>query len=165
MPDWRSIENDLIVRPPADWIDQPEDLDWWCGLAFQCRFVPTLYIDEVYQVGRLGQGPGIIGLWTRGRAFGFRSIAGAQRPAWVSRFVISESDYHFVGHLRDARDRKAVAQSIGSPEIEQLLPKRKFFRGNADEGISVIGPIDKKTFDSVPRNVLKPVRRAKPAFK
>lgn len=145
MPDWRKIREDIVVRPRSDWLAHPEDIDWWLGQAFYCPYVPSIYIDEGYQVGATSSriGEGVSGLWTRGRVFGIVSLIGTQRPAWINKFVITESDHLYIGCLRLEDDRKKIAQATGQTEALDRLAKRHFMYINQDEDrLSFLKPLD-----------------------
>lgn len=161
MPEWRHIKSDVVIRPPADWIAHPEDIDWWLGQAFTCRYVPSIYLDEGYQcgagTGRLGQG--VSGLWTRGRAFGFRSLIGTQRPAFISRFVISESDQLYVGLLIIEDDRVKIFKDTGQPRALEMQPDHRFLfiRQNGSEPVQ-LKPLDigaSSLYDAATRNITR----------
>jgi len=128
MPDFRQIKTDIIVRPPAAWLAKPIDIDWWLGQAFYCPYIPSVYIDEGYQVGattsRLGEG--VSGLWSRSRVFGMRCLIGAQRPAWLNKFVMTESNYLYVGRLNNLDDRKAIVNNTGQLEALERQPAHQF---------------------------------------
>ena len=128
MPDWRKIDRDLVIRPPADWLSHPEDIDWWLGQAFNCKYIPSIYVDEGYQAGagsnRMGEG--VAGLWTRGRVFGMRLMIGTQRPRFISRFVITESDRIYEGRLMLEDDRKALVAGTGQPAALEIMKPRHF---------------------------------------
>lgn len=167
MPEWKTIEEDMIVRPPADWLAQPGDLDWWLGAAFDCRYTPTVFIDEGYQVGATTHsiGSGLTSLWTRGRAFGFRTVVGAQRPAWISRFILSESDTYYIGHLADARDRKALAEAIGEPTVREAIPHRWFYRIRHGEPVQLLKPLDIEKLKAYRRNNARLTREKRESMK
>ncbi len=144
MPDWRTIKKDVMIRPPEDWLEYPKDIGWWCGKAFDCKYVPTLYIDEGYLSGasQNDMSSGLVKLWTQGRAFGFRTIIASQRPAWINRFILTESDTYYVGWLKDKRDRKALADALGEPDLLEPAPQHWFYRLKAGEKIQLLKPLD-----------------------
>lgn len=145
MPDWKSIKGDLVVRPDETWLANPEDIDWWLGQAFKCKYVPSIYIDEGYQVGatphKMGQG--VTALWTRGRVFGFRTLIGAQRPNNISPFAITESDVLYIGALPLETDRQKVYAATGEKDVLERVPKRTFLYIRRDqEGAVRLKPLD-----------------------
>ena len=76
----------------------------------------TVYIDEVYGVlSKSGRpGPWLTALYTRGRELGIGVWAATQRPAWVPRFILSETEWFLVFRLQLADDRKRVEEIIGT---------------------------------------------------
>lgn len=145
MPDWSGIKNDVVVRPPEDWLANPDDIDWWLGQAFKCKFVPSIYIDEGYQVGATPHkmGKGVTGLWTRGRVFGFRTLIGAQRPNNISPFAITESDVLYIGALPLETDRQKVYAATGEKDVLIKQPKKSFLYIRRDEdGTVQLKPLD-----------------------
>lgn len=129
MPDWKTLNRDVVFRPAPELIARPMDIDRWLGGAFQSRYIPSIYIDEGYQVGATANrmGAGVTGLWTRGRARGMRILIGAQRPAWISRFVLTESDAHFVGSLPHVEDRKTMYDATGHKQLLEQAPFHQFW--------------------------------------
>ena len=65
-----------------------------------------LYVDEGYMIG---SNPAFEALLTQGRSKNIPMIVLSQRPAWISRFVFSESDFFQEFHLNDKRDRKTMS--------------------------------------------------------
>lgn len=105
--DARSVH---IVRPtPAESVDWMQ-IDAWLG-TFMERGPITIYIDELYQVHGTGgrAGPGLVGLLTRGRSKGVTLLMSTQRPAWISRFCLTESEKYYVYRLNDPKDRQRLA--------------------------------------------------------
>jgi energy-coupling factor transporter ATP-binding protein EcfA2 len=144
-PNWRAIKEDIVIRFRSSWLAHPEDIDWWLGQAFTCPFVPSIYIDEGYQVGASARrmGEGVAGIWTRGRVFGFVTLIGAQRPVEISKFVITESDRLYVGALRTKADLVKMRDDTGEPELAIPLPKKKFWFVDRDENtVTEMKPLD-----------------------
>ena len=78
-----------------------------------------VYIDESYMIDK--DSPALSACLTQGRSKHIPMICLTQRPAWISRFVFSESDYFAIFHLNDKRDQKTVEQFM--PEsVEERLP-------------------------------------------
>jgi hypothetical protein len=77
----------------------------------------TVVIDELWYAERLGLSPWIERLLTQGRSKNISVIAGMQRPAFVSRFAISQCTHLFSFRL-DRRDAKTIRDAT----TEQLLP-------------------------------------------
>lgn len=118
-PDWSKLDRDIIYRPDADMLSRPMMIDAWLGEAFNGKYIPSIYIDEGYQVGAVANkmGKGVTGLFSRGRERGMRVLFGAQRPAWITRFVMTEADHHIVGFLPHDEDRKTMYSVTGKREM------------------------------------------------
>lgn len=117
----------VIVRPPPIVNSDPRALD--AILAFHeenWRGIDA-YIDEMYHFNKNGQaGPGLNGLYTRGRSRGITTIASTQRPAWISKFVFSETQLFYVFFLAIREDLKRVADFI--PGYDRLeMPRDHHF--------------------------------------
>lgn len=129
LPNWKTLDRDIVFRPPPELLAHPMEIDRWLGGAFQAKYIPSIYIDEGYQVGATANrmGAGVTGLWTRGRARGMRILIGAQRPAWITRFVLTESDAHFVGYLPHVEDRKTMFDVTGRRQLLEQAPMHYFW--------------------------------------
>ncbi len=113
-----------IVTPTASELIDVAGLDDWIG---SLPAPATLYIDELYQVhfGSGRAGPGLVGLLTRGRSRGMTTLMSTQRPAWISRFCLTETENFYVYRLSDPADRDRVAR-LTAPQIERI-PRRFHF--------------------------------------
>jgi len=122
-------EGGILWRPEADMLANPYELDAVLDDLVIRHEICTVYIDELYQLHKNGRaGPGIIGLWTRGREMGFTVLAATQRPAWVSTFCLTESDQYYIFTLTLPDDRKKLAEALGCPEIvPEAVPKHWFW--------------------------------------
>lgn len=88
----------------------------------------SVYIDELYQFHINGKaGPGLIGLYTRGREAGFCTLGGAQRPVWISLFCLTEANHFYIMRLDLPQDTKRMADVSGSPEVAEWVPNRWFW--------------------------------------
>lgn len=103
----------------------------------------TVYIDELYYLEtQLKLGRWINRLLTQGRSKGITVVTGVQRPAFVSRFAITQST-HVISFQQDGDDAKRIAQStserlknaignLGKHEfIWYYRPERKMVKGKA----------------------------------
>jgi hypothetical protein len=80
-----------------------------------------LLVDEGYM---LGDDDAFLAILTQGRSRRIPCIVLTQRPAWISRFVFTESQFYCIFSLTDKRDLKTVAQFIPGEEIETaVLPE------------------------------------------
>ena len=97
----------------------------------------TIYLDEEYYIEQqLGLDEKVIQLLTQGRSNNITMIVGMQRPAWVSRFNLSEPTHIICGRLGDERDMSIVKSVIGSQYLEAIkeLPRYKFVWLNKNDG-------------------------------
>lgn len=100
-------------------------------------------VDEVYQVA-LGSkaGPGLTGLVTRGRARKQAAILGSQRPAWVPRFVFSESNAVVVMALTLKQDRERIYEMTEQKIVlTPVEPRHWLFCDIASATITPFGPV------------------------
>lgn len=84
----------------------------------------TVVIDELWYAERLGLTTWIDRLLTQGRSKNISVVVGMQRPAFVSRFAISQCTHLFSFRL-DRRDAKTVRDAT----TERLLPAVDSLRG------------------------------------
>lgn len=102
-----------------------ESMDEFVGDLHKAYSNIGLLADELYTLHIRGQaGPGLVGWLTRGRELGQSFIGLTQRPAWVSRFIFSESDYICAMDLALKDDRKRMYEMSGKDEMEVRLPPR-----------------------------------------
>jgi|SRR5579859_7644995 len=79
-----------------------------------------VFIDEGYMIGR--DSPAFRALLTQGRSKHIPIITLSQRPTWIDRFILSESEFHQVFRLQHAKDREAV-QSFIPHKMKDRLPE------------------------------------------
>lgn len=82
-----------------------------------------LYIDEGYMVSS-SQTPSkaFRAILTQGRSKNISVILNSQRPNWIDRFNVSESDYFQIFHLNDADDRKILQRVLPNDfDLEERL--------------------------------------------
>jgi hypothetical protein len=114
--DWIPSRNDrgiFVVRPsPAD-VDAVDAQMWALWERERCG----VFLDEGY----LANNEALQAILTQGRSKRIPAIVLTQRPAWVSRFVFSESDFYQVFPLNDKRDRQTIATfSPIEPDAKRL---------------------------------------------
>jgi hypothetical protein len=107
-----------VARPIPEsdeaWV---EDLLW--GIWHQGN--TGLYVDEGYMIG--SKSKAFNALLTQGRSKVVPMITLSQRPVWLSRFVISEAEFHQVFFLSDSQDREIVQRFIPYDITERRLPR------------------------------------------
>lgn len=97
-----------------------------------------VYIDEGYMI----QIPdGLIACLTQGRSKRIPMILLSQRPAWITRFAFSESDFFQVFHLNDKRDRKTV-EAFLPPGTDKRLPDyHSYFYDVGNDSLHRLRPV------------------------
>lgn len=81
-----------------------------------------LFIDEAFMTPNYRRYAGYNSLLTQGRSKNIPIISCTQRPAWISPFVFSESDYFSVFHLNTRTDQKKVEEFVPA-DISEILPE------------------------------------------
>jgi len=109
------------IKAPAG-----EDLEeFWNDVLFDCWNAGNVlvYVDEVYLLKPEGGAyPGYLSkLYTTGRERGIGAWSSAQRPAWVPRVLMSESEHIFVFRLQLEDDRLALAKNA-HPALAEEIP-------------------------------------------
>jgi hypothetical protein len=103
----------VILRPPPIVTASPDMLDRILQYHEENWRGVDAYIDELYHFHKGGRaGPGLNGLYTRGRSRGITTIGSTQRPAWVSGFIFSETNLFYLFGLNRKSDRKRVDDFI-----------------------------------------------------
>jgi len=111
-----------IINPRSDQAN-PEIMDDFVLWLHQSYTHIGLCVDELYTLHSNGRaGEGLTGWLTRGRELKQSFLGLTQRPAWVSKFILSESDHIGEMSLTLDADRKAMRDVIGSPECLVKLP-------------------------------------------
>ncbi len=114
----------LVVRPETS---DPAELDKWIGVISERYQHIGLLVDELYYVHSNGRaGDGLVGWLTRGRSRGQSFIGCTQRPAWISRFCFSESDYIVSYTLNLSDDRKRMYEFTGRKDMLQKTKRHKW---------------------------------------
>lgn len=116
----------VIFRPDPRHIADAGYLDSLLAWHEQYWHHIGVYVDEIYQFLKAGvhSGPGLIGLFTRGRSRGITTVISTQRPANVSKFIFSEANLFYVFWLSTEDDRKRVQNFI--PGFKDLAAPERF---------------------------------------
>jgi hypothetical protein len=126
-----SIENvremdikDKMPKEPGLYVvhPHPEDEDGITNFLWKIwqRENIGMYVDEGYMIHK--NNPAFNAILTQGRSKHIQRIVLSQRPAFISRFAISECNHYSVFHLNDARDVKNIQSFIPAP-LEKPLPR------------------------------------------
>jgi hypothetical protein len=90
----------IHILPSLDELAEPQMLDDYLQAIYNINKPCLVCIDEIYQVNvGLNGGRGLNGLLTRGRSKGMSVICCTQRPAWMSKFIMTESQMFFIYRL------------------------------------------------------------------
>ncbi len=119
-----------IVRPHPHETELVEDFLW----RVWAQGNTGVYIDEGYMVAKSNALNAIL---TQGRSKKIPVIILAQRPAWLGRFMFSESQYLAVFTLITKRDRDTVQAVVNSDLTRHRLPYHCLWYdvgGNAGRG-------------------------------
>lgn len=164
----KKLKGVVLWRPEPELLADPYAMDAEIDRLVHNHAICSIYIDELYQLHRNGRaGPGIIGLWTRGREMGFTVLAASQRPAWISTFCLTESDQYYIFTLTQLDDRKRLAESLGCPEIvPQVLDKYWFWYIRQGEDATLCRPynvdasdLTDSKYDAIPSDKASSVPR------
>ena len=103
-----------------------------------------LCVDELYTLhsasGRAGDG--LIGWLTRGRELRQSFIGLTQRPAWISRFVMSEADAICAMDLVLADDRMRMREATGQDHyLDRVRAHRWLWYSVAEDELRLYGPV------------------------
>jgi hypothetical protein len=133
----------VVIRPEPHITADPALLDELLQYHEQNWRGTDAYIDEAYHFHRGGRaGPGLIGLYTRGRSRGITTLASTQRPAWISGFMFSETRLFYVFRLTRRSDRKRVADFIeGFDDLPAPTGHQYYFYRDGAEPPQLMKPI------------------------
>jgi hypothetical protein len=79
-----------------------------------------IFVDEGYMVSRSNRA--FQAMLTQGRSKRIPMIVLSQRPAWMNRFVFTESEYYQIFRLQHSADIKNVEQFVPA-NLERRLPE------------------------------------------
>lgn len=102
------------------------NFQWFCDVVFalaDARRPSTMVVDELGGVTGSGKAQGAwFDLISRGRKYGVKIRAGAQRPAEIDKTLIGNKNGLFIGYLERAGDIEYMARETGinAEEIASL---------------------------------------------
>ena len=115
---------DRLPRKPGLYIIHPrpvaddEAVEEWLLRVWEHERI-GLYVDEAYM---LPNAAGLRGILTQCRSRRIPAIVLAQRPSWISKFILSESEYLAIFHLQSRRDAQTVEQVLPIGALKRRLP-------------------------------------------
>jgi hypothetical protein len=135
--DWPDF---VLVRPSADEVRNFEAMDEYSHFLYNNFGKCFIYYDELYNWhDNTRAGPGLINILTRGRSRGKTTLMASQRPAWISRFCITEADKFYIHKLNDARDYSTLSAVV--PDIERVSKPPKYHFHHYDTGADMDAPV------------------------
>jgi len=113
-----------IIYQPGEFEKQNEereDFDSVCRILYRTANL-TFVVDEVGScVERKGDSPWFDNMLRLGRGRGIGVFSLTQRPAWIPREIITESEFKFMFRLQEDLDCKKVGKVVGNPLNYSLL--------------------------------------------
>ena len=124
-----------IVRPLPDETEKVEQQMWKIWEHERIGF----FVDEAYMVGN--DNAAFRALLTQGRSKHIPAIVCSQRPVWVSRFVLSESDFFQIFHLNDKRDRDTLTALVPANLGKRLPDYHSFYYDVGKDDLAEFSPV------------------------
>ena len=145
-----------IVQPEPD----DEDLEDFLTRIWQ-RGRTGVYVDEGYMMSEnKGVERRFRTLLTQGRSKHIPMIVLSQRPAWISRFVFSESDFFQIFHLNDDRDVQTVSSFLPRGAYKRLPDYHSVYYDVNKDALDYLSPVpDTDTILADIDSKLRPVRK------
>lgn len=106
-----------VVHPVAEMEDEATDAFMW---RMHARGNIGFYADEGYMIPTRGF-HAYRAMLTQGRSLKIPMITNTQRPVFIDRFAISESNFYRVFFLSSSRDRKIVNDFIPGVNLDNLM--------------------------------------------
>jgi len=127
-----------ILRPNRFELHDSVFLDLYADKTYLFGNRLLFFADEIYQLHNNGRaGPGLLGILTRGRSKEITFLGGCQRPTWITRFCLTETQKFYIYRLMDSRDRKNLGEVIYG--FSRLSPAAKyhFYYHDANTGDTI----------------------------
>lgn len=135
--------NQYVIVNPESADASPDSMDDFVMALHNSFSHVGLCCDELYSLHKGGvAGQGLIGYLTRGRELKQSFLGLTQRPAWLSQFLFSESDYICGMALALEKDRKRMVEMTGKNEFLARVPPRNWLWYDvAAESLAYYGPV------------------------
>lgn len=110
----------VVVAHPTSF--EPDELDRTLFELCETRQPVGVFVDELMYLhkGNGRAGPGLMGLLTRGRSRHQSFIGCSQRPAFLSQFCYSESEYFGIANIKLRADWAKIIEFSGNPNAKRL---------------------------------------------
>lgn len=153
----------IVFRPSSSDLTDSNRLDDYLHRHYAEYQHSVAYIDEIYSFHNNGRaGKGLIALLTRGRSRGITTIMSTQRPAWISRFTVTETQLFYIFRLVDRKDALRLSDVIpGFDRLPKLKPYYFYFYRTGEDHPRLFAPItldkgqDTGYTDKVPSKIVK----------
>lgn len=122
-----------IAHPLPDELEAMENFQW---KLWEKEHV-GIFIDEGYMIGK---SKAFNALLTQGRSKIIPMIILSQRPVWISRFVMSETDFVQAFWLNDERDRDTVGGFLPADMHRRLPPYHSVWYDVGADKVTILGP-------------------------
>jgi hypothetical protein len=148
----------ILLRPTIDEYVDPEILDEYCRVVYECFGPLYFYIDEVVNLHKNNRAlPHLMNVLCRGRSRGKTTLMASQRPAMISRSCLTESDRFYVHQLTDMRDRKTLGEVIPNFAKYEPPPKYHFwhYSHGQHEACELYSPVPELKTDPAKKKLFK----------
>lgn len=137
---------DALPKQPGAYIIRPlpgqeDEIEKWLWKVWQHENI-GLYVDEGYGIDPRSNA--LQAVLTQGRSKHLPTMYLSQRPAWISRFVVSEATFLSVFRLNDVDDRKRVQSFIPKEkaDVSARLPEyHSLWYDVGKNDLKVISPV------------------------
>ncbi len=132
----------VVVAHPATF--EPNELDRTLFELCESRQPIGVFVDELMYLhkGNGSAGPGLMGLLTRGRSRKQSFIGCSQRPAFLSSFCYSESEYFAIYNIKLKKDWQKINEFSGQPNIEASRLNHKWaWVDIGEDTLTEFGPV------------------------
>lgn len=85
----------------------------------------TICVDEGFEFKRLKLMGDLEKIVTQGRSLGMTMVTCAQRPVWLSRFILSEPK-HKISFSAEGRDMKVLRECVGEGHYRAMQELQEF---------------------------------------
>lgn len=111
-----------------------------------------VHVDEGYMMG--SQNPALRALLTQGRSLEIPMTILSQRPNWMDRFILSESEFYQIFRLQHRKDQKLVEEFVPADlrELKNIPTYYSYYYDAGEDKLSKLSPVPKvediyKVFD------------------
>lgn len=125
-----------VVRPMPEDVDEGDFTDFLYKIWE--REKTGVFIDEGYMIKQFD--PALRAILTQGRSKRIPVIALSQRPAWVSPFLLSESEIKSIFYLQAPADNKRIKEWVPGVDPSLLPDHQSYWCDTASRDYILLGP-------------------------